>query len=68
MIASIAQPLVLNAVLIVIVLYMLDRREARWAPRSARCEAPRLRSVRRPRPALHEATGHGAESARRKAS
>jgi hypothetical protein len=42
--------LLVNAVLIVAVLFALDRYEARWAPRVARRERPHLRALPRSAP------------------
>jgi hypothetical protein len=37
--------LFLNAVLIIVALFALDRREARWTPRAARRQQSHLRAV-----------------------
>jgi hypothetical protein len=37
--------LFLNAVLIIVALFALDRREARWTPRAARRQRSHLRAV-----------------------
>jgi hypothetical protein len=40
-----AYQILLDAVLIVVTLFLLDRREARWAPRAARRDRSHLRPV-----------------------
>ena len=56
-----AHQLLLNAVLIIVTLFALDRREARWAPRATRRQGSHLRPARPSAPAA-------VISARRKAS
>jgi hypothetical protein len=68
MITFTAHELLLDALLIVIILVVLDRREARWALRPERHDPSRLRALRGPRPELRDAGGSGAAYAPRKAS
>ena len=65
-----AHQLLLNAVLIIVMMFVLDWRESRWTRRTARRQRPHLRSLRRSARVLpRDDVSHEPEvSARRRAS
>jgi hypothetical protein len=64
-----AHPLLLNAVLIIVMMFALDWRESRWIRHAARRQRPHLRSLRRSARVLpHDDASHEPAVSARRAS